>query len=83
MAEIAKMIKARQEKEQLSTEKYANKIGITRVALWRYYNTDREMNLDVVRTLGKFYNDQGDQEMINALKEYAVFGGSNRSHSQQ
>lgn len=75
MAEIIKMIKSRQEQAEVSTEKYANRIGITGAALWRYYNTNREMDLGVIRAMGKFYQAQNDQEMINALKEYAVFGG--------
>lgn len=82
MAEIVKMIRSRQDEAGLSIEKYANRIGITGAALWRYYETDREMNLKVIRAMGKFYQQQGDQEMINALKEYAVFGGDNGSSSQ-
>lgn len=79
MAEIVRMIKTRQEQANVSTEKYANRIGITGAALWRYYNTPREMDLKVIRAMGRFYREQGDQEMINALKEYAVFGGDNGS----
>lgn len=82
MAELVKMIKSRQEIAGLSTEKYANNIGITGAALWRYYNTDREMDLSVIRAMGKFYQQLNDQEMLNALKEYAVFGGDNGSTSQ-
>lgn len=82
MAEIVKLIKRRQTEAGLSTEKYANSIGITGAALWRYYNTDREMDLKVIRAMGKFYRQQNDQEMLYALKEYAVFGGNNGSTSQ-
>lgn len=76
MAELVKMIKSRQDKAGLSTEKYANNIGITGAALWRYYNTNREMDLGVIRAMGQFYLKQNDQEMLKALKEYAVFGGN-------
>lgn len=75
MAELVGLIKTRQEAAKLSTEKYANRIGITGTALWRYYNTNREMDLKVIRAMGKFYQAQNDEEMISALKEYAVFGG--------
>lgn len=76
MAELVKLIKSRQTEAGLSTEKYANNIGITGAALWRYYNTNREMDLSVIRAMGQFYLKQNDQEMIKALKEYAVFGGN-------
>lgn len=83
MAELVKMIRSRQDEAGQSTEKYANRIGITGAALWRYYNTNREMDLRVIRVMGKFYKQQNDKEMIHALKEYAVFGGDNGSASQQ
>lgn len=72
MAQIVKLIKARQESTDMGIEEYANHIGIRGVTLWRYYNLERRISLPIVQRLAKYYNDMGDSEMVNALASYAL-----------
>ena len=73
MAELMKMIKDRQ--GEMSTEEYANKMGIRQVTLWRYYNSDRKISIEVLRRLARFYKQQGDTAMLEALSAYALGDG--------
>jgi len=73
MAELVEMIQDRQGKT--SIESYANQIGIRGATLYRYYNKQRDMSLEVIRKLIQFYRQQGDTEMVDALKEFAVGDG--------
>lgn len=75
MAQLVEMLKERQKREGIkSDEAYANRIGIRGSTLWRYYNADRGMNLKVIRILARYFQSKGDEEMVSALKDYAVFG---------
>jgi transcriptional regulator with XRE-family HTH domain len=79
MTELMKMIRERQ--GGLSTEEYANKMGIRQATLWRYYNMERKISLDILQRLARFYREQGDSVMIEALSAYAI--GDGESSSQQ
>lgn len=74
MAELMKMIKERQ--GDLSTEEYANKMGIRQATLWRYYKSERNISIDIIRRLARFYRQQGDSVMLEALSAYALDGES-------
>lgn len=74
MAELMKMIRERQ--GGLSTEEYANKMGIRQATLWRYYKSERSISIDVIRRLARFYRQQGDSVMLEALSAYALNGES-------
>lgn len=74
MAELVKMIQERQ--GQMSIEEYANRMGIRGATLYRYYSEEREIGLAVLRKLIRFYKDQGDTNMVEALTEYAVEDGA-------
>lgn len=70
MADLMRMIRQRQGEK--SVEEYANMMGIRGATLFRYYNDEREISLEVVRKLAKFYSDSGDTEMVQALGSYAL-----------
>lgn len=70
MADLVKMIRSRQ--GDMSIEEYANKMGIRGATLFRYYNEERSIRLDVVRKMASFYRGQDDNEMVQALGAYAL-----------
>ncbi len=70
MANLVKMIQVRQ--GQMSTEEYANKIGLRGSTLFRYYNEERSISLDALRKMAQFYRQQNDTEMMRALSSYAL-----------
>jgi plasmid maintenance system antidote protein VapI len=74
MAELVKMIQERQ--GQMSIEEYANKMGIRGATLYRYYNQERKISIEVVQKLAQFYKNQNDTAMLNALSSYALDGDS-------
>lgn len=73
MAELMKLLKARQENSQMSVESYANAMGLTAGALYNYLNGQRKtVSLEAIRKMAKFYSGRSDQEMLSALSSYAL-----------
>lgn len=73
MAELMKLLKARQENSRMSVESYANAMGLTAGALYNYINGKREtISLEAIRKMAKFYGSQSDKEMLAALASYAL-----------
>jgi len=57
-----------------SNERYASNFGISGATLFRWYKGNRKPDLDSIRNMAKFYQMQGDTEMIKFLADYALFG---------
>jgi predicted DNA-binding transcriptional regulator YafY len=70
MSDLVKMIQSRQ--GDMSIEEYANKMGFRGATLFRYYNNERAVGLNVVRKMAEYYRRQNDIEMLRALGSYAL-----------
>jgi predicted transcriptional regulator len=70
MAELMELIKQRQ--GDMSIEEFANKMGTRAATLYRQYNGERQLGIDALRRYAAYFRDQGDDEMIHALKSYAL-----------
>lgn len=83
MAQLMKLLKARQETSQMSVESYANAMGLTAGALYNYLNGKRgTISLESIRKMATFYNAQSDKEMLTALASYALgINGTNVTSS--
>lgn len=57
-----------------SNERYARNFGISGTTLFRWYKGDRKPDLVSIRNMAKFYQMQGDTEMVKYLADYALFG---------
>lgn len=77
VAELMKMIQKRQGDE--SNERYAYNLNLTGSTLFRYYEGERRPNLDAIRKMAQYYQKIGDNEMLEALADYALFGGKGSS----
>lgn len=72
VAELMEMISRRQ--GDLSNEKYARNLDVSGTTLFRWRKGERAPNLEAIRNMARFYKQQGDTEMLDALSAYALFG---------
>lgn len=69
---LIELVKNRQGQLSLSTEKYANLVGLTTSTLWRFYNKKGNFNITFIRKLACFYAAADDIEMIGALAKFSL-----------
>jgi len=70
MNDLVEMLKARQ--GDRSVEQYAHELGLTMSYLYLIYRGERNVNVDSIRKIAKYFRSQGDMEMIRALSEFAI-----------
>jgi len=74
MATVMKMIDER--RGGLSYEDYAHMMGLKMSVLYKYVTEQekrkRDMSIPNLQKIARFYHDQGDQEMVEALASYAT-----------
>lgn len=73
VAELMKKIEQRQ--GNLSNEKYARNFDISGSTLFRWRKGERSPDLGAIRGMARYYKQVGDTEMLEALSQYALFGG--------
>lgn len=74
VAELMEMISRRQ--GEMSNERYARNLDVSGTTLFRWRKGERAPNLETIRNMAKYYKQQGDTEMLDALSAYALFGES-------
>jgi hypothetical protein len=70
MNELMEMLKARQGDKLV--EDFAHDLGIRTSTLYAYYRGDRGIGVSVIRRLAKYFHEQNDQEMVQALSAYVL-----------
>lgn len=77
VAELMELISDRQGGQ--SNEKFAKQFDFSGVTLFRWYKGERKPSIANVRSLARYFRQQGDEEMLKALAEYALFGDDDTS----
>jgi hypothetical protein len=78
MATVMGMVEQRRGDE--SYEDYAHRMGLKMSVLYKYANQKdnksskgiRDMSIPNLQKMARFYHEQGDQEMVEALASYAM-----------
>lgn len=72
MATVMKMVETR--RGGTSFEDYAHRMGLKISVLYKYVKEEgeRDMSIPNLQKMAKFYYEQGDFEMVEALASYAI-----------
>jgi len=72
MAALMEMVEAR--RGDVSYEDYAHRMGLKTSVLYKYVKErgKRDMSIPNLQKMARFYYQQGDNEMVEALASYAI-----------
>lgn len=70
MSELVELLKARQGDKV--ADDFAHDLGIRGTTLYAYYRGDRSVGISVARRMAKYFQSQGDEEMVDALGAYVL-----------
>jgi hypothetical protein len=72
MATLMEMVETR--RGDLSYEDYAHRIGLKTSVLYKYVKEAgaRDMSIPNLQKMARYYYEQGDKEMVEALASYAT-----------